>query len=74
MLVAEADLQRKLVNEAPRGTIFAISIGKPMESNLNHRSSNHGKPVSYTTNPANKTIKSEDTYEKQMIQHANNLI
>ena len=64
MLVAEADLQRKLVSEAPRGNIFAIYIGKPMESNLNHISSNHGKPVSYTTNPANKTIKSEDTYEK----------
>ena len=64
MLVAEVDLQRKLVSEAPRGKIFEIYVGKPMESNLNHRSSNHGKPVSYTTNPANKTIKSEDTYEK----------
>ena len=64
MLVAEADLQRKLGSEAPRCTILAISIGIPMESNLNHKSSNHGKPVSYTTNPANKTIKSEDTYEK----------
>ena len=64
MLVAKADLQRKLGSEAPRGTILAISVGKPMESNLNYRSSNHGKPVSYTTNPANKTIKSEDTYEK----------
>ena len=64
MLVAEAGLQRKLVSEAPRGTIFTISIGKPVESNLNRISSNHSKPVSYTTNPANKTIKSEDTYEK----------
>ena len=64
MLVAEADMQRKIVSEAPRGTIFTISIGKPVESNWNHSSSNHGKPVSYTTNPANKTIKSEDTYEK----------
>ena len=64
MLVAKADLQRKLISEALRGTIFAISIGKPMESNLNHRSSNHGKHVSYTTNRANKTIKSKDRYEK----------
>ena len=64
MLVAEADLQRKLGSEASRGKILAISIGTPMESNLNHISSNHSKPVSYTTNPANKTIKSEDTYEK----------
>ena len=64
MLVVEADLQRKLGSEAPRGTIFAIFVGKLVESNLNHSSSNHGKPVSYTTNPANKTIKSEDTYEK----------
>ena len=64
MLVAEADLQRKLGSEAPRGTILEISIGTPMESNLNHRSSNHSKPVNYTTNPANKTIRSEDTYEK----------
>ena len=64
MLVAEANLQRKLGSEAPRGTTLEIYIGTPMESNLNHRSSNHGKPVSYTTNPANKTIKSEDTYEK----------
>ena len=46
MLVAETDLQKKLASEAPRGTIFAIFIGKPMESNLNHNSSNHGKPVS----------------------------
>ena len=64
MLVAEADMQRKLVSEAPRGTIFTISIGKLVESNLNHISSNHGKLVSYTTNPANRTIKYEDTYEK----------
>ena len=64
MLVAEADLQRKLGSEAPRGTILAIYIGTPMESNLNHRYSNHGKPVIYTTNPANKAVKSEDTYEK----------
>ena len=64
MLVAEADLQRKLGSEAPRSTILAISVGTPMESNLNHRYSNHGKPVSYKTNPTNKTIKSEDTYEK----------
>ena len=64
MLVVEADLQRKLGSEAPRGTILAISIGTPMESNLNHRYSNHGKPVSYTTNPANRTINYEDTYEK----------
>ena len=64
MVVAEADLQRKLVSEAPRGTIFTIYIGKPMESNLNHISSNRGKPISYTTNPTNKTIKYEDTYEK----------
>ena len=64
MLVAEADLQRKLGSEALRGRILEIFVGKPMESDLNHRSSNHGKHVSYTTNPANKTIKSEDTYEK----------
>ena len=64
MLVAEIDLQKKLVSEAPRGTIFAISVGKPVESNLNHSSSNHDKPVSYTTNPGNKTIKSEYTYGK----------
>ena len=64
MLVAEADLQRKLVSEALRGTIFTIFVGKPMESNLSQRSSNHNKLVSYTTNPANRTIKSEDTYEK----------
>ena len=64
MLVAEADLQRKLGSEAPRSTILAISVGTPMESNLNHISSNDGKPVSYTTNPTNKTIKSEDTYER----------
>ena len=56
MLVAEADLQKKLVSEAPRGTIFTIFFGKPVESNLNHNSSNHGKPVSYTTNPANKPL------------------
>ena len=64
MLVAEADLQRKLGSEAPGGKILEISVGTTMESNLNHRSSNHDKPVSYTTNPANRTIKSEDTYEK----------
>ena len=64
MLVAEADLQRKLGSEALTVTILEIYIGTPMESNLNHISSNHDKPVSYTTNPANKTIKSEDTYEK----------
>ena len=64
MLVAEANLQRKLVSEALRGTIFTISVGKQVESNLNHSSSNHDKPVSYTTNPANRTIKYEDTYEK----------
>ena len=46
MLVAEIDLKKKLVSEAPRGTIFAIFIGKPVESNLNHNSSNHGKPAS----------------------------
>ena len=46
MLVAETDLQKKLVSEAPRGTIFAIFAGKLVESNLNHKSSNHGKPVS----------------------------
>ena len=45
MLVAETNLQKKLVNEAPRGTIFAIFIGKPVESNFNHNSSNLGKPV-----------------------------
>ena len=64
MLVARIDLQKKLVSEAPRGTILAIFVGKLVESNINHNSSNHDKPVSYTTNPANKTIKSEDTYEK----------
>ena len=46
MLVAKADLQKKIVSEALRGTIFAIFVGKTMESNLNHNSSNHGKPVS----------------------------
>ena len=45
-----------------------------MESNLNHGSSSHGKLVSYNTTPADKTIRSEDTYEKGMIQYANNLI
>ena len=45
-LVAEIDLQKKLVSEAPRGTIFAILIGKLVESKLNHNSSNHGKPAS----------------------------
>ena len=45
-----------------------------MESNLNHGYSSHEKPVSYKTTPANRTIKSEDTYEKGMIHHANNLI
>ena len=45
-----------------------------MESNLNHRSSSHGKSVSYNTTPANRTIKSGDTYERGMIQYENNLI
>ena len=46
MLVVEIDLQKKLVNEAPRGTIFTIFVGKLVESNLNHSSSNHDKPAS----------------------------
>ena len=46
MLVVEADLQKKLVSEALRGIIFAISVGKLVESNLNHNSSNHDKPES----------------------------
>ena len=46
MLVAEADLQKKLFSEVPRGTIFEIFVGKLVESNLNHNSSNHSKPVS----------------------------
>ena len=74
MLVVEADLQIKLHSEAPRGMIFSNIHWKSMESNLNHRSSNHGKPVSYNTTPADRTIRSEDTYEKGMIQYANNLI
>ena len=45
VLVAEADLQKKIVSEAPRGTIFTIFVGKTVESNLNHNSSNHRKPV-----------------------------
>ena len=56
MLVAKADIQKKLVSEAPREKIFTISVGKPVESNLNHNFSNYGKPVSYTTNPANKPL------------------
>ena len=71
MLVVEAHLQRKLGSEAPRGTILAIFVRTPMESNLNHRSSNHGKPLSYTTNPAKKTIKSEDTVEAWKIAGGN---
>ena len=46
MLVAETNMKKKLVSEAPKGTIFTISIEKPVESNLNHNSSNHDKPVS----------------------------
>ena len=46
MVVAEADRHKKLVSEAPRGTIFTIFVGKLVESNLNHNSSNHSKPVS----------------------------
>ena len=45
MLVAEIDLQKKFVSEAPRDAIFVIFIGKPVKSNLNHNSSNHGKPA-----------------------------
>ena len=46
MLVTEIDLQKEIVSEALRGTIFAIFIGKPVESNLNHNSSNHDKLAS----------------------------
>ena len=65
-MFVEANLSRELGREEPRGTILAISSG--------NRSSSHGKPVSYNTTPADRTIRSEDTYEKGMIQYANNLI